>query len=134
MPANNQRLEAPWRGKHVGLVSNAKIDEIDALVPQPLHQPAAVPGDGTRQILARKAVAAGLDPADEDVLVRSDIGVIDVERAVRVARVAEVPLILALLEDDDTLAELRGAVGGDQAGDAGSDHDDVMLRVGVGHR
>jgi hypothetical protein len=39
----------------------------------------------------------------------------------------------ALLQDDDALAELRGAVGGDEAGDAGPDHDHVVLDVRFGH-
>jgi hypothetical protein len=36
----------------------------------------------------------------------------------KIPRVAEVFLVLALLQDHDTLAELRGAVGGDEARDA----------------
>ncbi len=87
---------SPWRGKHVGLVS-AQIDEIDALALEPLHQAAAVLGDGARQILARKALAAGFNFAEQHILVRSHVGEIDVERAVRVARVAEVFFFLALL-------------------------------------
>src|SRR5689334_21014943 len=54
---------APWRSKHIGLVA-AEIDEIDALGPEPLHQPAAVPGGGARQILAGKPVGAGFDLVD----------------------------------------------------------------------
>ena len=124
---------SPWRGQHVGLVA-AEIDEIDALALEPLHQPAAVLGDGARQILARKALAAGFDLAEQHILVRPYVGEIDVERAVCVARVAEVFFFLALLQDDDALAELRGAVGGDEARDARPDHDHVVLDVRFGHR
>ena len=123
----------PWRRQHVALVA-AEIDEIDAFALEPLHQPAAVLGDGTRQILARKALAAGFDPAEQLVLVRPYVGEIDMERAVCVARIAEVFFFLALLQDDHALAELRGAVGGDEAGDAGPDHNHVVLDVGFGHR
>src|SRR5262245_59081250 len=54
--------------------------------------------------------------------------------AVGVAGIAEIFLFLALLQDDDALAELRGAIGGDQARDAGPDHDHVVLGVRFGHR
>src|SRR5262245_13578174 len=54
--------------------------------------------------------------------------------AVGVAGIAEIFLFLALLQDDDALAELRGAIGGDQARDAGPDHDHVVLDVRFGHR
>jgi hypothetical protein len=57
-----------------------------------------------------------------------------VERAVGVARVAEVFFFLALLQDDDALAELRGAVRGYEARDASADHDHVVLDVCFGHR
>ena len=36
-------------------------------------------------------------------------------------------------QDDDALAELRGAVGGDEARDAGPDHDHVVLETRLGH-
>src|SRR5262249_50606816 len=85
------------------------------------------------QILARKALAAGLNFAEQDILVRSNVGEIDVERAVRVARVAEISLVLALLQDHDTLAELRGTVGGDEARDATPNHDHLMRHVGFCH-
>src|ERR1700738_1232195 len=100
---------------------------------EPLHQPAAVLGDSARQILARKALAAGFDLAEQHILIRSHVGEIDVERAVCVARVAEVFFFLALLQDDDALAELRGAVRGDEARDASPDYDHVVLDVRFGH-
>jgi hypothetical protein len=56
------------------------------------------------------------------------------ERAVCVARIAEVFFFLALLQDDDALAELRGAVRGDEARDASPDHDHVVLDIRFGHR
>ncbi len=102
-PPGKAKPFSPWRGKHVGLVS-AEIDEVDALALEPLHQPAAVLGDGARQILARKALAAGFDLAEQHILVRAHVGEIDVERAVCVARVAEVFFFLALLQDDDAQA------------------------------
>src|SRR6516164_10402493 len=66
-PPGEPKSLTPWRGKHVGLIS-AKIDEIDPLVIEPLHQPAAVLRDRACQILARKALAAGLDLAQQDIL------------------------------------------------------------------
>ena len=86
-----------------------------------------------RSLRAKPSLQASILPSSY-VLVRADVGEIDVERAVCVARIAEVFFFLALLQDDDALAELRGAVGGDEAGDAGPDHDHVVLDVGFGHR
>ena len=86
-----------------------------------------------RSLRARPS-RAGFDLAEQHILVRRHIGEIDVKRAVCVARIAEVFVFLALLQDDDALAELRGAVRGDEAGDAGPDHDHVVLDICFGHR
>src|SRR4029077_2819627 len=55
---------------------------------------------------------------------------VDVERAVGVARVADVFFPGALLQDGDVLAQLRRAIGGDEAGNAGADDDDVVVAHG----
>ena len=88
---------SPRRRQHVGAVA-AKIDELDALVLQPLHQPAAVLCHGARQVLPREAVSCSVDLGTEDVLRRVEAGEVDVERAVGIARVAEVFVFSALLQ------------------------------------
>src|SRR6202008_2701317 len=61
---------------------------------------------------------------------RPYVGEMNRNRAVSVARVAEILVVLAFLQDDDAPAKLRSPVGGDEAGEAGPDDDDVVLLGG----
>src|ERR1700730_16776750 len=84
-----------------------------------------------RSLRARPSLQASILPNSTSSSAPTSVKLM--ERAVCVARVAEVFFFLALLQDDDALAELRGAVGGDEARDASPDYDHVVLDVRFGH-
>ena len=111
----------------------AEIVQLDALAAQPLHEAAAFLRDRARDVVSGIALGDVLDLADEFVLGGIGAGEIDVERAVGVARIADVLLFRALLENRRALAEFRRAVCRDHAGDAAADDDDVEFRISLVH-
>ena len=118
---------APRRRQHVGAGSRRdRTSSMPSLLSHCISRRPSLATARARSLRAKPSVAASI-LADQRVLRRVQVGEVDVERAVGVARVADVFVLGALLQHDDALAELRGAVGGDEAGNAGADDDDVVV-------
>ncbi len=102
--------------------------EFDALALQPADDLCATIGHQPGEVILHKTIGGVEDQLVQKIRIERDLAQAQMKRAAGVARIAQVFFGAALFQYGGFKAQLRGTVGGDQAGDAAADDHQIDIR------